>query len=260
MNIFGSSDDDENNEPTETQHHVEEVADALQTGQIQHSEVVHRLDDSIDERLVAARVLVRAALNNSDPVEGIAEGVIDRLVERELARPLAENLLVSAKSLRTVGVEYVTIVEGTLNALEEAIRRIETVQTERPEEVFGGGASEIVLAAELRDHANSVESRQRLIFEATADAFGATAKALARQSNRDPIGTVVEMRSAQQAGDMVGINTIEGELQKAGKLGLDEMELRARLTDGVALAGIVTLTEGTVTQLGTLTGYDPNHR
>lgn len=257
MDIFGNS-DDEDDGPTETQQRVETVVDALRAEQIQLSEVVQRLDGSIEEHPVAARVLLQVALHNSNAVEGIVEGVIDRLAERELARPVAENLLVSTESLRTNGIDYPTVAEGSLDALEEALRRIETVRTGRSEEVLGGGASEIVLATELRGHADSVGGRKQLVTEATADAFEAVPRALAQQANMDPIDTLVEMRSKYGAGDTVGINTEEGEFRNGGELAIDEMELRTRLTDGVALAGIVALTQGTVTQLGTLTGHDPN--
>lgn len=246
-----------NNAATERQEHVEAIVDDIQSGQLQHADIVGRLDRSNEDRLVTARALVRTALHDPRAAEDAADGAIDRLAERELARPIAESLLRSAENLRTNNLDYATVAEGSLDALDEAYNQIGTVRTGRPQELLGGGASEIALAAELREYANSVRGGQRLVVEATADAFEAVPRKLARQAGLDPIDTLVEMRTEHEMGNGVGVETTIGELRDARDLTVDEREVVARLNDGVALAGIVALSKGTVTQLGTLTGYEP---
>lgn len=274
MDIFGSGDDEDDEEypkpagqardteaggggPTEIEQRVETTVDDVRSGRLRHADVVGRLDGSTEDRLVAARALVRAALHDPGAVGDVADGVIDRLAERELSRSVAESLLRSAEDLRTNGLDYATVAEGSLDALEEAHRRFESVRTGRPYEALGGGASEVVLAAELREYAGSVQGRRQLVVEATADAFEAVPKELARHAGLDPIDALVEMRTGHEMGDAVGVGTASGEVLDARELAVDEREVQARLTDGVALAGIVALTQGTVTQLGTLTGRDP---
>lgn len=269
MGIFGNNDEDDEDDPThsaqagdsgggrEIRQRVETLVDDLQAGHRQHTALVEQLDKSHEERAVAARALVRAALTDQAEVAPVSEQVIDRLTERELARPIAEKLLHSTADLHANGLSYAAVTEHALDALTEALSRLDTVRTNASREVIGGGASEVVLAAGLREYAGSVDGRRQIVVEATADAFEGIPRALARRAGRDPITTLVEMRTEQELGDPVGVETSSGELRRGTELAVAEREVVARLTDGIALAGIVVLTEGTVTQLGTLTGHRP---
>lgn len=257
MGLFGGSDKSVN-KPIKSQKRADKIAEELQAGQLQPGDVKQRLRGP--HRPAAARGLVLATLQNKAVIESSVDTSIDELATRELARPIADSLLVNAERFRTLDFEYTTVVEESLVALEQALREIDSVRTGHTTEVLGGGSSELALAAELRDYADSVEGRQQLVAEATADAFEAVPQRLALEAGLDPLETLVEMRSEHANGGAVSIHVEEKELRNAknaSELAIEAEELRKRLTDGVALAGVVALTRGTVTQLGVLTDYDP---
>jgi len=246
-----------NGTTTELQQRVETVVNDVQAGKLQHADLVERLEGSTDDRLVAAQALVKTARHDPNALTEVADGAIDRLAERELARPIAEDLLQSAEDLRANGLDYATVAEGSLEALNEALHRIESGQIGRDPKDCTGGAGEVALAAELREHADTIEGRQQLVVEATADAFEAVPRELARRAGLDPIDALVEMRSEHQLGNTVGIGTLHGESRDGQGPTTDKRDVKIRLTDGVALAGVVALSKGTATQLETLTGYEP---
>lgn len=68
-----------------------------------------------------------------------------------------------------------------------------------------------------------------------------------------------EMVGEYHAGNLVGIDTEYGDIRDATGLSMEEIEyvVRARITDGIALGVVLYRTQGTTSQLETLTGYEP---
>ncbi|MFW5955912.1 MAG: thermosome subunit beta [Halorhabdus sp.] len=77
----------------------------------------------------------------------------------------------------------------------------------------GGGATEVELAGRIRDYADSVSGREQLAVEAFADAFELVPRVLAENAGLDSIDTLVELRSAHEAGEeRAGLNVFTGEV------------------------------------------------
>lgn len=250
--------DDGPTEPSTTRQHTADVVDDLRTGQLHPQDIPARLDGP--NRPIMARATVRTLLHDPTMLDGVIDEVIDHLVARELARPVAESLLDAAEEFRRVGLTYGEVMDGSLDALDYALRQRDTVRLGDTSMLFGGGASEAVLAAELRAYSESIHGREQLTIDATADAFDTVPQTLADAVGLDPLDTTIDLRVGLDNGDILGVDTTMGDLrdvQHDDTIAIDEAELEARLTDGVALAGAVCLTKGTVTQLGTLTGHHP---
>ncbi|MFB6284637.1 MAG: thermosome subunit alpha [Halobacteria archaeon] len=65
----------------------------------------------------------------------------------------------------------------------------------------GGGATEVQVAKEVRDYADSVSGRQQLAVEAFADALEVIPRTLAENAGLDSIDSLVELRSEHDAGE-----------------------------------------------------------
>ena len=222
------------------------------------AEAVSRLHGPDRERVPAARALARVARDDPDALEPEIDRVIDRLADGDLARPIAESLLGSAHDLHRQGVGYHTVAAGAVDALTEAHARIGDALP-GGDAVPGGGASEVALGTELREYANTVGGSEMLAVEAAADAVDAVPAALAGRTTVDPIDAQVEMRSEYSMDGFVGIDARNGELRDATdpSLAVERSELRRRVTDGIALGVVVCRTRGTASQLETLTGHRP---
>lgn len=112
---------------------------------------------------------------------------------------------------------------------------------------------------ELRDYAATVGGREQLAVEATADAFEAVPRELARRAGLDPLDAVVDIRSEYFGDAFVGIDTERGEIRDAtaSSMSVPAPAVRTRLTDGVALGIGVCWTQGPVSHLQTRTGHRP---
>ncbi|MEZ3144137.1 thermosome subunit alpha [Halobaculum sp. MBLA0143] len=87
--------------------------------------------------------------------------------------------------------------------LERAIRDGVDAATEAAdtgEIVPGAGATELAVAAALREEAASVEGREQLAVEAFADALDVIPRTLAQNAGQDPIDALVDLRSANETG------------------------------------------------------------
>lgn len=78
--------------------------------------------------------------------------------------------------------------------------------------VPGGGATEVAVARELRQHARTHSGREQLAIEAYADAIEVIPKTLATTAGYDPIDTLVSLRKAHYGGrNSFGLNLSTGE-------------------------------------------------
>ncbi len=107
---------------------------------------------------------------------------------------------------------------GTEHVIDEVDRAIEdslgVVRTtlEDGKVVAGGGAPEVNLSLALRDYADSVGGREQLAVEAFADALEVIPRTLAENAGLDPIDSLVELRSAHDAGDSgAGLDAFTGD-------------------------------------------------
>ncbi|UPM44698.1 thermosome subunit alpha [Halocatena salina] len=109
------------------------------------------------------------------------------------------------------GTEHVTtemkrILEDCIAALELAIEHREVLP--------GGGATEAMLAADLRDYAAGVRGRTQLAVMAFADALETIPRTLAKNAGMDPIDSLVDLRTRQHAGDhTAGLDVLMGDVR-----------------------------------------------
>ena len=110
------------------------------------------------------------------------------------------------------GTEHV--VDEIERAMEDAIGGVSSA-LRNGSVVGGGGATEVELAQELRDYADSVGGREQLAINAFADALEIIPRTLAENAGFDPIDTLVDLRNKHDDGETwSGINVTSGESEK----------------------------------------------
>ncbi|QGA80244.1 thermosome subunit alpha [Candidatus Nanohalobium constans] len=110
------------------------------------------------------------------------------------------------------GTEHV--VDEIERAMEDAIGGVSSA-LRNGRVVGGGGATEVELAQELRDYADSVGGREQLAINAFADALEIIPRTLAENAGFDPIDTLVDLRNKHDDGETwSGINVTSGKSEK----------------------------------------------
>ncbi|MCU4718818.1 thermosome subunit alpha [Halapricum hydrolyticum] len=135
-----------------------------------------------------------------------------------------DDLGTASVSVRIYGEDELAFIEGpeaetvtvfargsTEHVLDEVERSlmdaldVVTAALDKGGVVPGAGATEIAIAAHLRDHAASIEGRKQLAVEAFADAVDVLPRTLAENTGMDPIDALVDLRAAYDGGDLAGI-------------------------------------------------------
>ncbi|WEL23234.1 thermosome subunit alpha [Candidatus Nanohalovita haloferacivicina] len=89
--------------------------------------------------------------------------------------------------------------------------------------VGGGGATEVELAQELRNYADSVGGREQLAINAFADALEVVPRTLAENAGYDPIDSLVDLRNKHDEGEVwAGLDVTSGSSQKLFDQGVVE--------------------------------------
>jgi len=116
------------------------------------------------------------------------------------------------------GTEHV--VDEIERAMEDAIGGVSSA-LRNGRVVGGGGATEVELAQQLRDYADSVGGREQLAINAFADALEIIPRTLAENAGYDPIDTLVDLRNKHDDGETwAGIDVTSGKSQKLFDEGL----------------------------------------
>jgi thermosome len=118
------------------------------------------------------------------------------------------------------GTEHV--VDEIERAMEDAIGGASSA-LRNGQVVGGGGSTEVELAQELRDYADSVGGREQLAINAFADALEVVPRTLAENAGFDPIDTLVDLRNKHDSGDTwSGIDVTSGKSEKLFDKGVVE--------------------------------------
>ena len=118
------------------------------------------------------------------------------------------------------GTEHV--VDEIERAIEDAIGSVSSA-LQNGQVVGGGGATEVELAQELRDYADSVGGREQLAINAFADSLEVLPRTLAENAGYDPIDTLVDLRNKHDQGQTwAGINVTSGKSEKLYEKGVVE--------------------------------------
>ena len=114
------------------------------------------------------------------------------------------------------------VVDEIERAMEDSIGAVSSA-VRYGKVVGGGGATEVELAQELRDYADSVGGREQLAINAFADALEVVPRTLAENAGHDPIDTLVGLRNRHDSGEkMAGLNVVSGESENLYEEGVVE--------------------------------------
>ncbi|EHK02432.1 HSP60 family chaperonin [Candidatus Haloredivivus sp. G17] len=118
------------------------------------------------------------------------------------------------------GTEHV--VDEIERAMEDAIGGVSSA-LRNGRVVGGGGATEVELAQELRDYADSVGGREQLAINAFADSLEVIPRTLAENAGFDPIDTLVDLRNKHDDGEVwAGLDVSSGKSEKLFDKGVVE--------------------------------------
>jgi chaperonin GroEL (HSP60 family) len=118
------------------------------------------------------------------------------------------------------GTEHV--VDEIERAMEDALGSVASA-LKSGRVVGGGGATEVELAQQLRDYADSVGGREQLAINSFADALEVIPRTLAENAGFDPIDTLVGLRNRHEEGDKwAGIDVTSGKSETLYEQGVVE--------------------------------------
>nr|WP_276681258.1 TCP-1/cpn60 chaperonin family protein [Haloquadratum walsbyi] len=107
---------------------------------------------------------------------------------------------------------------GTRHVVEETKRVIDDclfvlrISLRDDAVVPGGGATEVAIAQDLRQHARTYSGREQLVIEAYADAIEVIPRTLASTAGYDPVDSLISLRKAHYAGhSSFGLNLNTGQ-------------------------------------------------
>ena len=110
------------------------------------------------------------------------------------------------------GTEHV--VDEIERAMEDAIGGVASA-LRNGKVVGGGGATEVELARNLRNYADTVGGREQLAINAFADALEVVPRTLAENAGYDPIDSLVDLRNKHEDGEVwAGLDVTSGSSQK----------------------------------------------
>jgi thermosome len=197
---------------------VQEYADALLDADVDVAFVTGDVADALGARLSKAGVLVFESVSDGDAASFATATGASRVATVE---DLSADDLGHADSVRVE--EYdddLVFVEGGAEAQAvtlfvragtgQVLSEIERAVTDGVDAVVaaveadavvpGAGATEIHVAAAIRDAAAGIEGREQLAVEAFADAIDVLPRTLAANAGMDPIDALVELRAANEDG------------------------------------------------------------
>jgi thermosome len=212
----------------------EQYADALADLDVDVAFVTESIDDRAAAYLAEEGVLAFESVDD-DEAKAITQatgasrvGAIDDLEDSDLGsaesvrvESFADDDLVFVEG--GAAAESVTVfarggTEHVTDELERALHDgldVVTAALDSGGVVPGGGASEVAIAAYIRDHAASIEGRRQLAVEAFADAVDVLPRTLAENTGMDPIDALVELRSRHDSEGRAGIIS-EGQTGSVG--------------------------------------------
>ncbi len=182
---------------------------------------VKRSDMEKLARATGARIVT--ILNDLSPKDLGHAGIIEEkkiggeamIFVEKCKDPKSVTILVRASTDHVVNEGERAIRDG-LGAVSSAV--------EEGKYVFGGGASEIELARDLREYANKVGGREQLAILAFADALEVIPRTLAESAGMDAIDTLVSLRSKHNNKDGIiyGVNVTDAKIDNMEKAGVIE--------------------------------------
>jgi len=174
-------------------------------------------------------------------------GFAGRVVRREtggLKHVFFEDCPHKEASTIIIRGAHLRILEGMVGDIKSALHAVACL-CEDARVVPGGGAVETECAAELRNFARTIPSKEQLAVNVFADALECIPKALAKNSGMDQIDTLTQLRAAHYAGNKaVGISGKDKTLKDMREEGIVDplaVKLQAVVSAAYAAAGMLKI-------------------
>ena len=169
-------------------------------------------DASAISRTTGARTVGTLSDLETDDLGSVESIRVERFADDDLVfvegGAAAETVTVFARG----GTEHVA--DELERAVEDALDVV-AAAVDAGGVVPGAGATEIAIAAHVRDRAASVEGRKQLAIEAFADAVDVLPRTLAENTGMDPIDALVDLRSTHDREGRAGL-IAEGQTGSVG--------------------------------------------
>jgi len=243
-------------------------------------------DVVFSQQSIDTHVVYRLAAEGILAVERVRRDEMHKLAratgaEPVLTRELSPTTTGTAASveLRQMGGTDVTVVSGATSAdhvtllfrggtdhvLEETKRKVDDclhvlkLAIEDQQLLPGGGAVEVALAQQLRADAPAHDGREQLAIESFASALEVVPHTLATSAGMDPVGALVELRSAQSDGETAaGLDLTAKTVADVASLGVVEPlhVKRQAITSATDAATMIVRIDDTLAASG---GEDHGH-
>ncbi len=178
--------------------------------------------------------LSKADLGRAGIVEERKVGDEQMTYVRDCKNPKAVTILIRG------GTEHV--VDEIKRAMEDAVGDvIAAFQTMTV--VAGAGSTEVEVARQLRNYAESLSGREQLAVQAFADALEVIPRTLAENAGLDPIDVLTSIKAAHDKGQKwAGINVFTGKVIDAWKAGIIEpLKIKTQAISAAAEAAVMIL-------------------
>jgi len=140
---------------------------------------------------------------------------------------------------------HLRILEGMVGDIRSAMHAVARLFDDA-RVVPGGGAAEIECAAELRNFARTIPSKEQLAVNVFADALECIPRAITKNSGMDQIDTLTALRAEHYAGNKnAGISgkdkTVKGDMMELGIIDPLAVRLQAFISAASAAAGMLRI-------------------
>ena len=139
---------------------------------------------------------------------------------------------------------HLRILEGMVGDIKSALHAVACLYDDT-RVVPGGGAAETECAAELRNFARTIPSKEQLAVNVFADALECIPKAIAKNSGMDQIDTLTALRAEHYAGNKnAGISGNDKAIKDMAKEGIIDpltVRLQAVISAASAAAGMIKI-------------------
>lgn len=199
-------------------------ADAIASADVDVAFVTDDVDDRVAAYLANEGILAFAGVSNSD-ARSVAKATGAKRIGNVADLESSDLGAADSISVEQYGDDDLAFVEGgaaaesvtvfarggTAHVVDELERALQdaldvvTAALDKGGVVPGAGATEIAIAAAVRDAAAGIEGRKQLAVEAFADAVDVIPRTLARNTGVDPIDALVDLRSRYESEGRAGL-------------------------------------------------------
>ncbi len=207
--------------------------------------VTHPKKEDLDRLLKATGAKLIADIENAKEED---LGHADLVEERKLPAKDIEKM-VFFKDCRNSNSMTILIRGGTQAVIDEANRSMHDALCvardviQNPQIVGGGGAFEMEISKEIKEHSKTLEKRKQLVFQSFAEALEVIPETLSHNAGLNSLDTLLKLRAKHRRGQMwAGINGLSGKIENMTKMGVfDSLAVKEQAISGATEAASMIL-------------------